>query len=109
MITARSFGIKVSHTAYFIKAKPAGRYAALTNQAVHDGPESGDSEGTAKAALASGRAQAQGLMTAGAMNYWIACQTPGTQFLDLFAPICERSLKRRMFCGNCCLDIMKNN
>lgn len=95
MIKARSFGIKVSYTACFIKAKPAGRYAALTNQAVHDGPESGDGEGTAKAALTSGRAQAQGLMTAGAMNHWIACQAPGAQFLDLFAPICERSQKMK--------------
>ena len=77
MIKARSFGILVSCTTWFVKAKPAGRYAALTNQAVHDGPESGDGEGTAKTALASGRAQAQGLMTPGAMNYWIACQTPG--------------------------------
>ena len=41
----------MSCTAWFIKAKPPGRYAALTNQAVHDGPESGAGEGTAKAAL----------------------------------------------------------
>ena len=88
---ARSFGILVSYTACFIKAKPAGRYAALTNQAVHDGPESGDGERTAKAALASGRAQAQGLMTVGSMNHWIACQHPGGHFLNIFAPICERS------------------
>ena len=93
MIKAHSFGIKVSYTACFIKAKPAGRYAALTNQAVHDGPEGGDGEGTAKAALASGRAPAQGLMTAGTVNYWVACQAIGIQFLDLFAPICERSQK----------------
>lgn len=83
----------MSYTAWFIKAKPAGRYAALTNQAVHDGPESGDGEGTAKAALASGRAQAQGLTTAGATNYWIACQASGVHFLDISAPICERSPK----------------
>ena len=51
VIKARSFGILVSYTAWYIKAKPAGRYAALTNQAVHDRPESGDGEGTAKAAL----------------------------------------------------------
>ena len=62
---ACSFGILVSYTACFIKAKPAGRFAALTNQALHDGPESGDGEGTAKAALASGRAQAQGLVAVG--------------------------------------------
>jgi hypothetical protein len=51
MIKARSFGIKVSYTACFIKAKPAGRYAALTTQAVHDGPESGDGEGRQKPPL----------------------------------------------------------
>ena len=88
MIRARSFGILVSYTACFIKAKPAGRYAALTNQAVHDGPESGDGEGTAKAALASGRPQTQGLMTVKSMNHWIACQASSDHFLDLFAPIC---------------------
>ena len=81
----------MSYTAWFIKAKPAGRYAALTNQAVHDGPESGDGEGTAKAALASGRAQAQGLTAAGVMNYWIACQAHDDQLLDRFAQICVRS------------------
>ena len=91
MIKARSFGILVSYTACFIKAKPAGRYAALTNQAVHDGPESGDGEGTAKAVLASGRAQAQGLMAVGFKNHWIACQHSGDHFLNIFAPICERS------------------
>jgi hypothetical protein len=51
VIKARSFGILVSYTAWFIKAKPTGRYAALTNQAVHDGPESGDAKGRQKPPL----------------------------------------------------------
>jgi hypothetical protein len=95
----RSFGILVSYTAWFIKAKPAGRYAALINQVVYDGPESGDGEGTAKAALASGRAQAQGLMTVGPWNHWIACQASDDHFFDLFAPICERSQKNSFLSG----------
>ena len=37
MIKERSVGILVSYTAWFIKAKPAGRYAALINQAVQTG------------------------------------------------------------------------
>jgi len=81
MIKAHSFSFKVSCTACFIKAKPAGRYATLTNQAVHDGPEGGDGEGTAKAALASGRAQAQGLLAVGSMNHWMVARPPGYPIL----------------------------
>ena len=51
-----------------------------------DGPERGG-----KTALASGRAQAQGLTAAGVMNYWIACQAHDDQLLDRFAQICVRS------------------
>jgi len=53
-----SFILKLSYTDCFIKAEPAWRYLAFTNLAVHDGPEIGDGEGTAKAVLASDRAQA---------------------------------------------------